>query len=157
MLKVEFEKKDLENFLREMNFSNERISRLNSKISFLIENDIKRVVFRDEKNEDGSPWPRMKSPRKTRKKPGSPRRKKVKVASRQKLLEDTRNLKNNIFSDFDSSEVTVGTDVRYARAHHEGLGNLPVREFMYARAELQDDMFDFFEREFEDALAKIRG
>lgn len=66
------------------------------------------------------------------------RRRKGNRAGRDKILQDTGNLKNSMMLKNNSTSAIVFTNVRYASKHNEGSGGIPKRKFMWVSKEARN-------------------
>jgi len=156
MLKLEFDRGAFNQFLKEVGFESDIIRKVNKKAAFLIEQDVKNYIFKNEEDSSGEKWKRLKNER-PRNRRGKRKTKNKKKRKSSKILQNTGRLKRSTSSDFDSREVTVGTNVPYAEYHQFGTGNIPKREFLYVRDSVVDKIFKCVQKEYDSAIAKLKG
>lgn len=83
------------------------------------------------------------APRKNDKEAGKPRDK------RRALLVDSGDLRRSIDYESRPGEVALGTDVKYAQRHNEGLKGMPQRQFMGESSVMDKRVEDWMDKEVE--------
>ncbi|HKJ88814.1 MAG TPA: phage virion morphogenesis protein [Gammaproteobacteria bacterium] len=77
--------------------------------------------------------------------------------SSAKLLQDTGRLRASFAPFASARNAGIGSDVPYARAHHEGVGDLPERRLLPREDEVRQPIREIFDGHVEKALARYRS
>jgi phage gpG-like protein len=72
-----------------------------------------------------------------------------------KLLQDTGRLRASFDPFVTKRNVGIGSDLPYARAHHEGIGDLPERRLLPEQHEVRRPVADIFNGHVRDGLREL--
>ncbi len=78
------------------------------------------------------------------------------AAARFKILQDTGRLRLSFVPFATANNAGIGSDLDYAEAHHEGLGDLPERRLLPKHSEVRNDIRKIFERNLRKGLHAMK-
>jgi phage gpG-like protein len=72
-----------------------------------------------------------------------------------KLLQDTGRLRSSFDPFVTRRNVGIGSDVPYARTHHEGIGDVPERRLLPKEGEVRQPIREIFDGHVETSLQRL--
>jgi len=63
-----------------------------------------------------------------------------------KILQDTGRLRSSFIPFAKRSDAGIGSSLKYSKPHDQGVGNMPKRQILPERSDVEDDLFQIYDK-----------